>query len=172
MGSFSESVTMNKHTLTELIEAQADRTSLAQPFYTDVDIYQRDIEEVFLKGWLYAGHISEIPAIGDWFLFELAGESVIIVRSGESEVNALINVCRHRGSRVCLEQRGCSKKLVCRYHAWSYKLDGKLHSAAHMPDDFDKSAIKLKKIHTEILEGMIYVNFAEQPALLSLFVKQ
>ena len=94
----------------------------------------------------------------------MAGESVIIVRSGAGEVSSLLNVCRHRGSKICVKNRGCSKKLVCRYHGWSYDLDGRLHSAAHMPDDFDQSAISLKKIHTEILEGMIYINFAEQAA--------
>ena len=120
---------MNKQSLSNLINAQPVRTALDQAFYTDADIYQRDIEQVYLKSWLYAGHISEIPKVGDWFLFELAGESVIIARSGEGEVNALINVCRHRGSKICLENRGCSKKLVCRYHGWSYSHDGELLAA-------------------------------------------
>lgn len=155
---------MDEQSIKALIDAQPDRTSLQQVFYTDDYIYRRDIEELYLKSWLYAGHLSEIPAVGDWFLFEMAGESVIIVRSGKGEVSALLNVCRHRGSKVCTENRGCSKKLVCRYHGWSYDLDGRLHSAAHMPDDFDQSAIRLKKIHTEVLEGMIYINFAEQAA--------
>jgi Rieske 2Fe-2S family protein len=155
---------MDHQEITTLIDAQAARTSLDQAFYTDDDIYARDIDEVYLKCWLYAGHVSEIPGIGDWFLFEMAGESVIIVRSGDSEVSALLNVCRHRGSRICLEKRGCSRKLVCRYHGWSYGLDGRLHSAAHMGEHFDKSEISLKKIHTEILEGMVYINFSDQPA--------
>lgn len=155
---------MDDKLLTALIDAQPARTALQQAFYTDNDIYQRDVEEIYLKSWLYAGHLSEIPEAGDWFLFEMAGESVIIVRNEERQVSALLNVCRHRGSKICLENRGCSRKLVCRYHGWSYDLDGQLHSAAHMPDDFDKSEIGLKKIHTEILEGMIYINFAEQPA--------
>jgi len=155
---------MDKQTLTELIESQSSKTALEQVFYTNSDIYQRDVEEVFLKSWLYAGHLSEIPETGDWFLFEMAGESVIIVRNNEGQVSALLNVCRHRGSKICLEERGCSRKLVCRYHGWSYDLDGRLHSAAHMPEDFDQSEIRLKKIHTEILEGMIYINFSDQPA--------
>ena len=155
---------MDDKLLATLIDTQPARTALQQVFYTDNGIYQRDVEEIFLKSWLYAGHLSEIPEAGDWFLFEMAGESVIIVRNEERQVSALLNVCRHRGSKICLENRGCSRKLVCRYHGWSYDLDGRLHSAAHMPDDFDKSEIGLKKIHTEILEGMIYINFAEQPA--------
>lgn len=155
---------MDNQTIKALIDAQPVKTSLDQAFYTNEDIYQRDVEEVFLKSWLYAGHQSEIPNVGDWFLFEMAGESVIIIRSEKTKVNALLNVCRHRGSKICLDKSGCSKKLVCRYHGWSYHLDGRLNSAAHMADDFDKSEIKLKKIHTEILEGMVYVNFSEQPS--------
>jgi len=154
---------MDKQKILALIDAHPARTALDQAFYTDADIYERDISEIYLKCWLYAGHISEIPKMGDWFLFELAGESVIIVRSAEDEISALLNVCRHRGSRVCIEEKGHSRKLLCRYHAWAYDLDGQLAGAAHMGEDFDKSGIALKKIHTEILEGMIYVNFSERP---------
>ena len=155
---------MDDKSLAALIDNQKARTALDQAFYTDPDLYRRDIEKIFLRCWIYAGHVSEIPAVGDWFLFEMAGESVIIVRSAEDEVGALLNVCRHRGSKICVEQQGCSKKLVCRYHGWSYELDGRLHSAAHMPEDFDKAEISLKKIHTGMLEGMIFINFSENPA--------
>jgi Rieske 2Fe-2S family protein len=155
---------MDKRAMRALIEAQGDRMSLDRVFYTDENIYQLEVEEIYLKSWLYAGHLSEIPSVGDWFLFEMAGESVIIVRSSGDEISGLLNVCRHRGSRICLEQKGRSKKLVCRYHGWSYHLDGSLNSAAHMAEDFDKTEIKLKKIHTKVLEGMVFINFSEQPA--------
>jgi phenylpropionate dioxygenase-like ring-hydroxylating dioxygenase large terminal subunit len=150
-----------------LIEKQRERHSLAREFYTDPDIYERDIERIFLKSWLYAGHQSEIPKLGDWFLYELAGESVIIARGLDGEIRAMLNVCRHRGSRICLEQSGCSKRLICRYHGWTYDLDGKLAGASRMGDDFDKSDISLKRLHVEMLEGMIFVNFADQPAPFS-----
>lgn len=155
---------MEKHEISALIDAHPVRTALDQAFYTDADIFERDISEIYLKSWLYAGHVSEIPKVGDWLLFEMAEESVIIVRSAEDQISALLNVCRHRGSKICIENKGCAKKLVCRYHAWVYELDGQLRSAAHMQDDFDKSGLSLKKIHAEVLEGMIYVNFAEEPA--------
>ena len=121
---------MDKQSISALIESQQPMNALDRAFYTDEDIYQRDVSEIFLKSWLYAGHASEIPKIGDYFLFELAGESVIIIRNADNEINALLNVCRHRGSKVCLEQKGCAKKLVCRYHAWVYELDGNLRAAA------------------------------------------
>ena len=159
---------MNPQEIKSLADKQRERFALDQAFYRDPDIYRRDIEEIFLKSWLYAGHQSEIPNVGDWFLFEFDEESVIIVRSREDEINALLNVCRHRGSRVCIESSGCSKRLTCRYHGWTYDLEGQLKAAAHMGEGFDKSGIGLRKLHAELLDGMIFVNFAEDPAPFSL----
>ena len=138
---------MNEQEIVKLAEAQQEMYALPQAFYRDPDVYRHDIEQIFLKSWLYAGHQSEIPKVGDWFLFEFDEESVIIVRSAENEINALLNVCRHRGSRVCVESSGCSKRLTCRYHGWTYDLEGQLKAAAHMGEAFDKSKIGLKRIH-------------------------
>jgi len=148
----------------ELARKQQPMHALSQAFYRDPDIYEKDIERIFMRSWLYAGHQSEIPNPGDWFLFEMAEESVIIVRTTEGGINALLNVCRHRGSRICVEQSGCSKRLTCRYHGWTYDLEGQLKAAAHMDESFDKSEIALKRIHAELLDGMIFINFAREPA--------
>ena len=155
---------MGKHITSERLDSSPGNRALDQLYYTDAEIYQREIEDIFLRSWIYAGHVSEIPQTGDWFVFELADESVIITRGKENELNALVNVCRHRGSRICLQSRGCSKRLVCRYHGWSYELDGRLSHAAYMGDGFDKSEISLKRLHVEVLEGMIYINFSDHPA--------
>jgi Rieske 2Fe-2S family protein len=155
---------MQDNDIKQLIERQRDRHSLTREFYSDPDIYERDIERIFLRSWLYAGHQSEIPAPGDWLLFDFAGESVIVARSQEGGVNAMLNVCRHRGSRICVENTGCSKRLICRYHGWTYDLDGRLVGASRMNEDFDKSGIALKRIHVEVLDGMIFVNFADKPS--------
>ena len=159
---------MKDHEITELVNRRIPGYALDQAFYQDPDIYRKDIERIFLRSWLYAGHQSEIPNPGDWFLFDLAGESVIIVRTAEGHINALLNVCRHRGSRICVEQSGCSKRLTCRYHGWTYDLEGQLKAASQMGESFDKSTIALKKIHSEMLDGMIFINFAEQPEPFSL----
>jgi Rieske 2Fe-2S family protein len=140
------------------------RRSLEQHWYRDPEVYRKEIDRIFLNCWLYAGHVSEIPNVGDWFLFELDRESVIIVRAAEDRVNALLNVCKHRGSRICIEQSGCSKRLTCLYHGWTYDLEGQLRAAAHMGEDFDKGDIALHRVHAEIVGGMIYVNFADQPS--------
>lgn len=155
---------MDHQAISQLLAAQTPGKSLDQAFYRDPDIYERDVEKIYLRAWLYAGHESEIPNAGDYLLFDFAGESVIVVRSKENEINALINVCKHRGSRVCLDARGRAKRLTCRYHGWTYDLDGSLLGAASMPENFDKSAAGLKKIHVEVLDGMVFVNFADEPA--------
>lgn len=155
---------MDNSAITAMIDAQPVRHALNRAFYTDADIYERDLTEIFLKSWLYAGHISEIPKVGSYMLFDFADESVIIIRSAKDKVSALLNVCRHRGSRVCLESKGSAKKLMCRYHAWVYELDGSLRAASHMTEELDKSDLGLKNIHCEVLEGMVYINFAEKPA--------
>ena len=155
---------MKEEEIITLAENQPEMVALPQAFYRDPDIYQRDIDRIFLNSWLYAGHQSEVPKTGDWFLFEFAEESVIIVRGENEQIRALLNVCRHRGSRICVENSGCSRRLTCRYHGWTYDLEGQLRAAAHMGKDFDKSEIALRKIHVELLDGLIFVNFAENPS--------
>lgn len=155
---------MKDKKITQLVERQKPGFSLEQAFYKDEEIYERDVDRVFLNSWLYAGHDSEIPEVGDYFLFNFATESVIVIRSGEDEIHALLNVCRHRGSRVCVESKGCAKRLMCRYHAWTYELNGDLVAARTMSEPFDKSDFGLHKIHVERLDGMIFVHFGEDPA--------
>jgi len=149
--------------LSVLIAKQRHGHTLDQPFYADPQIYRRDIERIFLYGWLYVGHASQIPEAGDFFRFEVAEESVIVVRDRDGEIHALVNVCRHRGSRVCWEARGKARTFVCPYHGWAYGLDGTLRSARLMPDDFDKSQYGLRAINVEIFHGFIFISFAETP---------
>jgi phenylpropionate dioxygenase-like ring-hydroxylating dioxygenase large terminal subunit len=155
---------VNQQEMAKLIESHRPGYALAQAFYRSPEIYSRDIDHVYMNAWLYAGHESEIPEIGDYFLFELDTESVIIVRSDENNVNALLNVCRHRGSRVCIEARGKASRLTCAYHGWTYGLHGKLRAAAHLDEGIDKSKLGLKQISVRRLCGMIFVNFSENPS--------
>jgi len=117
-----------------------------------------------MRSWLYAGHLSEIPNVGDYFLFDFDTESVIVIRSTSNEIQALVNVCRHRGSRVCLAATGRASRLTCKYHGWTCTLDGNLIGAAQMPDSMSKADHSLKRIHLRCLQGMIFVNFADHPS--------
>ena len=146
-----------------LIAARKPGFALDRAFYADPAVYARDMERVFMREWLYAGHASQIPEPGDYFLFEVAGESVIVVRGDDGEIRSLVNVCRHRGSRVCYEKRGNTSWFSCPYHGWTYDLRGELKAARQMPKDFDMSGSGLAAIRAELFHGFIMISFAEQP---------
>ena len=157
-------VTKSKGLISRLLAEQPAGYALNQAFYADPDVYAHDVERIFMNEWLYVGQASRIAEAGDYFVFEIAGESVIIVRGDDGEVRALVNVCRHRGSRVCFDTGGNTKWFSCPYHGWTYGLDGELASARQMPKDFDKSSNGLKQIHVHVFHGMILINFAHEPA--------
>lgn len=132
--------------------------SLPAAFYTDQAVYQADLEAVFYRHWIYAGHVSEAPEAGCYFLLELGGESVIVARGRDGAVRAFANVCRHRGSALCTARAGRVKAFVCPYHAWTYGLDGRLRSRRHMPADFDAARYALKAVRCAVFHGLIFVN--------------
>ena len=146
-----------------LVASHRSGWSLEQPFYVNNEIYSRDIERIFMRHWLYAGHVSRIPNPGDYFQCLIGGESIIVNRGKDGTVNALFNVCRHRGSRVCLQPEGNAKILVCPYHAWTYACDGSLLRANAMPDDLDTTRFGLHKCHVQVLEGLIFICMADDP---------
>src|SRR5258708_37878050 len=84
--------------LTGLLARQPQGCSLAQPFYGDPAIFRHDVDRLLARHWLCAGHASQAAEPGDYFLFELASESVIVVRGEDGTLRGLANGCRHRGS--------------------------------------------------------------------------
>jgi phenylpropionate dioxygenase-like ring-hydroxylating dioxygenase large terminal subunit len=139
--------------------------ALARDFYTDPALFERDMERMLLRHWFCAGHVSGIPRAGDYRVVDLGTESLIIVRNTGGEVRALLNVCRHRGSRICSGRSGTapSARLTCPYHAWSYDLDGRLLAARQMPESFSRADVTLKSLPVRIMQGLIFTTFAEAP---------
>lgn len=145
----------------ELVAVQKPGWSLDASFYNDPAIFARDRERVFARQWVMAGHVAQIPEPGDYFLFDIAGDNLILIRTKDHFIHALYNVCRHRGSRVLLERSGNAGALTCRYHGWSYAQDGSLRVAPRMPDSFDPNCYGLRRCPVEILEGLIFICLAE-----------
>jgi len=139
--------------------------ALAREFYTDPAIFERDMQHMLLRHWFCAGHISSIPRAGDYLVIDLGPESVIIVRTAAGEVRALLNVCRHRGSRLIVGRSGKaqSARISCPYHAWTYDLDGNLLIARQMPESFRRADAGLKSLPVRIMEGLIFTTFAKDP---------
>lgn len=156
---------MNAPGLAALIGRHAQGHALEREFYTDPGIFQQDLEHMLLKHWFCAGHASSIARPGDYRVVELGSESVIIVRARDGQIRALLNVCRHRGSRICTERAGkaAAGRLTCPYHAWSYDLEGRLLVAQQMPESFDRDRHALKPLPVQVSEGLIFTTFAEQP---------
>jgi len=123
------------------------------------------MERMLLRHWFCAGHVSSIPRAGDYQVVDLGPESVIIVRTPGGEVRALLNVCRHRGSRLVGGRAGKAQsgRLTCPYHAWTYDLDGHLLSARQMPASFQRTDAALKTLPVRIMEGLIFTTFAQVP---------
>jgi len=135
--------------------------SFDQEFYTDDTVFEADMEHVISRKWLVAGHVSRIPNRGDYFLYKIGSEQIIVIRENDTSIRAFFNVCRHRGSILCSDESGNKKLLVCPYHAWSYSLDGQLIAARLMADDFDKADNGLFACHVRLFHGLIFINMSE-----------
>lgn len=149
--------------LAQRIAAQRDGWTLDQDFYTSPAIFQRDLERIFRRHWLFAGALCRIPKAGDYFLYEVANESIIVMRGEGEQVHALFNVCRHRGSRILLEPCGHAERLICPYHQWMYAQDGSLTEARLMPPDFDVKQFGLHRAAVRAVEGLIFICLSEMP---------
>jgi phenylpropionate dioxygenase-like ring-hydroxylating dioxygenase large terminal subunit len=148
-------------TIEELIASQKSGYALDQRFYIDDDIYELEVERIINRNWILAGHDSELAEPGDYKVFKVARESAIIVRGKDGLLKAFANVCRHRGSRVCLDSKGNAKKFTCPYHGWTYDIDGNLIAARNMDSDFDASAHGLKSVSVDNVHGLLFICFTD-----------
>ncbi|MBT8085605.1 MAG: aromatic ring-hydroxylating dioxygenase subunit alpha [Woeseia sp.] len=154
-------------TISELVSDQRPGWSLEQRLYTDPAIFELEIERIILRNWVLAGHVSELQEAGDFKVVNVANESAIIVRGKSGELLAHANVCRHRGSLVCLAHQGNTRKFECPYHGWMYDLDGSLLAARSMPAEFDKGPFSLHAVALEVLGGLIFICFSDRPPSLA-----
>jgi Rieske 2Fe-2S family protein len=121
------------------------------------------MEYIWRGGWLFAGHSCQIPEPGDYFLYDVGEDSVIIVRDDDGLVHALYNVCRHRGSIICETSEGHVNRFICPYHQWTYDRGGRLLLYRGMQDGLDKAKLGLHRAHGREVEGMIFISLADQP---------
>jgi Rieske 2Fe-2S family protein len=147
------------------------RTSFGQrtlpgEYFTSDEIFGLERERIFERSWQLVGHVSELPAVGSYFLFEVGRESVVVIRDGAGTVRAFHNLCRHRGSRLCTAARGeAAHGLQCAYHAWTYGLDGALRAAPSMADvpGFESGDWGLLPVALTEWNGLLFVNLAADP---------
>ena len=154
------------NTIKELLNNQQEDWSLDQKFYKDTSIFDLEKHNIFYNSWIFIGHESQIPNKGDFFVYKLLDEEIIVLRNKENKEKAFFNVCRHRGSRVCLEEKGNTSRFSCPYHSWTYNLDGKLLAAKSLREGIDKSKLGLHPCNIESASGMLLINLSDNPQSL------
>ena len=137
--------------------------TLPQGLYVSEEAFHFDTEVMLKSVWLYACTVAHVKNPGDYFVFEQASDSIIIVRGRDNQVRAFWNSCRHRGSKLCLDQRGRAPRLICPYHQWTYGLDGGLLAARSMAEDFNKKDHGLTPVALENIGGLIFICMSDNP---------
>jgi Rieske 2Fe-2S family protein len=147
--------------LTELTEG------LPAEAYFDPRHYERELQRIWYRNWIYVCRSSELRAKRAFRTFEVGDQKILLVRDDEGSLEGFHNTCRHRGALLCRETEGVlrSPAVVCPYHAWTYNLHGDLlrtSSKAHA-DGFDVADYPLYKVKVREWSGFIFVALSEEP---------
>jgi stachydrine N-demethylase len=164
-------MTTNDLTMLNLLETRKPDHALPRAFYTDVEIFDFDLRNVWYRDWLFAIAACEVPQTGNFVTMQVGEYAVVMVRGADGKIRAFHNSCRHRGSRVCTALKGSAPKLVCPYHQWTYELDGRLLYARDMGSVFKPADHGLKPVACEDAGGMVYICLADEPAPFDAFLE-
>jgi phenylpropionate dioxygenase-like ring-hydroxylating dioxygenase large terminal subunit len=173
---------MTVEAIERMIAEQASRNACPPGFparlevptarYYDPDFAALEMERMWLRTWLFVGHVNEFPQAGSYKLFERLDRSVIITRGKDDRIRAFHNSCRHRGSAVVLEPSGRASRFACPYHGWTYGSDGALIGVTDAQDFpcLDKAALGLAPVRCEVWRGFVFINFDTAAEGLDAFV--
>jgi choline monooxygenase len=144
---------------TELRESLARGATLPADWYADPAVLRLEQERIFARAWQYAGRADLVAESGDYFSCFAGHVPVVVVRDHDGGLRAFVNVCRHRGHLVA-DEAGHRTTLQCRYHAWTYDLDGSLRKAprSEREPDFDPAAYSLLPVRAEAWGPLVFVN--------------
>ena len=107
-------------------QVNAEAGTVNRRIFSDPEIFQLEMEQIFARAWLFMAHDSQIPNPGDFFMTFMGEDRVIVVRDKDGQPQALVNSCRHRGNAVCRAEEGHASSFMCTYHGWTFDLKGDL----------------------------------------------
>ena len=137
--------------------------TLPGEFYSCPSIYDAELEAIWRTGWLFVGHTCELSTPGDYLTVDIGPDSIVIVRTESGGVRGYHNVCRHRGTLLCLSSTGHARRFVCPYHQWSYDInDGHLAACRGMGTEFDRTPYGLIPVAVKNVSGLIFASLADQ----------
>jgi nitrite reductase/ring-hydroxylating ferredoxin subunit len=160
----------SKHILVDGIAVEdlidLDKREVRNRVYSDAEIYQLELEKIWARQWVCVGHESEIPNIGDFMTRIVGDDQLIISRDRDGKVQAMLNMCPHRGAQVCRSESGNTTAFRCIYHGFTFNLDGSHRGGPHLDklyssEEKDTEALGLRKPRVEMLAGIIFVNWDE-----------
>lgn len=130
--------------------------------YTDPAFYEFERSAIFERSWQPMGRASELREPGDYVVAEIAARPVIAVRGSDGRLRGFFNVCKHRGGPLALESGSC-RRFHCRYHGWTYTLEGQLYNAPEMDgvEDFDTSTIRLDSVRVVEWGNLVFATLTE-----------
>jgi glycine betaine catabolism A len=143
--------------------------TLPARYYTDPEVFRQEIEDFYYRSWVCAGRANQIAEVGDYFLRDLVGESILVTRDRDEALRAFYNLCRHRGTRIATESEGhFPGRIRCGYHGWTYALDGRLVGAPQMEEGggFCREDYPLNPVQVAEWEGNIFINLDPGAAAL------
>jgi stachydrine N-demethylase len=150
-------------TLDQLLARRTPGHTLERPFYTSPDIFQKDLEQIWYRDWLFALPACQLARAGSYATVKVGEYSIILVRGADGVIRAFHNSCRHRGSIICKNSAGQAARLVCPYHQWTYDLNGQLVWADRMNADFDPSQHSLQEVALREVSGIVYICLSDTP---------
>ena len=140
--------------------------SLPAQFYYDRDHHAREIRQIWMRNWIYAGRANDLPPMTVRRI-SAAGENLILAKDRDGTIRCFHNTCRHRGAELCQAPDTALKSqlVTCPYHAWSYDMSGKLVRTpfASLTLDFRKEDHGLLPVHVHQWNGFLFVCLAETP---------
>ncbi|HEV3361829.1 MAG TPA: aromatic ring-hydroxylating dioxygenase subunit alpha [Pseudonocardiaceae bacterium] len=140
--------------------------TLPGAYYTDPEIFAAEQDAIFESMWFCAIRSGDLDKPGDFRTVPLGRESVLVARGRDGALRAFLNVCRHRGARICTDESGNVKRAFqCGYHAWTYGLDGKLIAAPNLTamPDIDRTEYGLRPVHLREWLGYAWLCLADEP---------
>lgn len=129
--------------------------------YYSKDFMDMEWERMWTRAWLIAGVESDIPEPGDYLLYKIRHEEIIVTRQDDNSVKAFYNVCAHRGNRIVFNDRGSLTQFTCAFHSWQYGLDGcllKITDEETFKPDVIKHRPGLTGVRCETKAGLIFIN--------------
>jgi 3-phenylpropionate/trans-cinnamate dioxygenase alpha subunit len=149
----------------------AENGLVSRRIFIEQEIYDKELHQIFARCWLFLCHESQIPQPGDFFTTYMGEDPVLVVRDTAGQVRAFLNVCRHRGNRLCRADSGNAASFTCAYHGWTYRNDGRLVGVPYFKEAYHN---ELNREHWALVpvpqlanyKGLLFATFdAKAPPL-------